>query len=141
MSAHEDFNRPEPMRTSSDRSFGLTVGGILTIIGLMPLLKGRPARWPALGPGATLLLLAPTRPSLLHLGNLLWTRLGFLLNRFVSPVVIGMMFYLVFTPVGFLFRRLGKDPLRLRFDRKSKSYWIARERKGPDDDDSMANQF
>jgi len=140
MSAHEDFNRPEPTPTSSDRSFGLTVGGILTIIGLMPLLKGRPARWPALGPGATLLLLAPTRPSLLHLGNLLWTRLGFLLNRFVSPVVIGMMFYLVFTPVGFLFRRLGKDPLRLRFDRKSKSYWIARQHRAPDDD-SMANQF
>ena len=140
MSAHEDFNRPEPMRTSSDRSFGLAVGGILTVIGLAPLLKGHAVRWPALGPGATLLLLALTRPSLLRLANLLWTRLGLLLNRFVSPVVIGLMFYLVFTPAGFLLRRLGKDPLRLRLDRKSKSYWIARERKGPDDD-SMANQF
>ena len=68
------FNRPEPMRTSSDRSFGLTVGGILTLIGLMPLLKGHTARWPALGPGATLLLLGLIRPSLLHLVNLLWTR-------------------------------------------------------------------
>jgi len=53
------------MRTSSDRSFGLTVGGILTLIGLMPLLKGHTA---------TLLLLALIRPSLLHLVNLLWTR-------------------------------------------------------------------
>ena len=140
MSGHEDFNRPEPMRTSSDRSFGLTVGGILTIIGLAPLLKGHEARWPVLGPGATLLLLALTRPSLLRLVNLLWTRLGLLLNRVVSPVAIGLMFYLVFTPAGFLFRLFGRDPLRLRLDRKSKSYWIARERKDPDDD-SMANQF
>jgi len=140
MSAHEDFNRQEPMRTSSDRSFGLAVGGFLTIIGLMPLLRGQAVRWPALASGAILVLVALTRPSLLRLANMLWTRLGLLLNRFVSPVAIGMMFYLVFTPVGFLFRRLGKDPLRLRLDRNAKSYWIARQRKGPDDD-SMANQF
>src|SRR5260370_36539108 len=122
MSAHEDFNRPEPMRTSSDRSFGLAVGGILTVIGLAPLLKGHAVRWPALGPGATLLLLALTRPSLLRLANLLWTRLGLLLNRFVSPVVIGLHVYLAFKPAGFLVRTLGNNPIRLRFHLKLKNY-------------------
>jgi len=125
---------------SSDKSFGLIVGGILSILGLIPLMKGHAPRWPALGPGATLLLFALTRPSLLHGPNRLWTALGLLLNRFVSPVVMGLMFYLVFTPMGLLFRLFWKDPLRLKLDSEAESYWITREHKGSDSG-SMANQF
>ncbi|SRR5258706_12172150 len=138
MSAHEDFRRTEPVRGSSDRAFGLIVGGVLATIGVTPLIKGNAPRWPAVVAAAILLLLALIRPSMLHRANLLWTRLGLLLNRLVSPIVIGAMYYLVFTPLGLLLRRLGKDPLRLRFDRNAASYWIHRE---PPTPDSMANQF
>ncbi len=140
MNLHEDLNRPESPPMSSDRSFGLIVGGILSIIGLIPLIMGHAPRWPTLGPGVTLLLFALTRPSLLREPNRLWTRLGLLLNRIVSPIVIVLMFYLVFTPMGFLFRLFGKDPLRLQLDPTADSYWITREHKGTDPD-SMANQF
>jgi hypothetical protein len=140
MSAHEDFTRTEPVRGSSDRSFGLIVGGVLAAIGLMPLVKGQAVRWPAAGVGAILVLLALISPTLLHRPNLLWMRLGLLLNRFMSPIVIGAMFYLGFTPMGILLRLLGKDPLRLRLDRDAASYWIERAPPGPAPD-SMARQF
>src|SRR6476620_10755815 len=138
MSAHEDYTRTEPVRGSSDRAFGLIVGGVLTAIGLTPLIKGNTPRWSAVGVGFVLFFLALIKPSLLHRPNLLWTRLGLLLHRLVSPIVMGAMFYLVFTPIGLLFRLLGKDPLRLRLDRGAASYWIHRDPAAPD---SMANQF
>ena len=138
MSAHEDYTRTEPVRGSSDSAFGLIVGGVVTAIGLGPLIKGNTPRWAAVGAGVVLLLLALIRPSLLHGANLLWTRLGLLLHRLVSPILMATMFYLVFTPMGILLRLLGKDPLRLRFDRKPPRHWIHREPTAPD---SMANQF
>lgn len=140
MSAHEDFSRIEGMRAGSDRSFGLVVGGFLLIVGLTPLLKVQAPRWWALGSGAALLIAAGVRPSLLHPAHLLWIRLGYLLNRVVSPIVTGLLFFLVFTPMGLLLRLVGKDPLRLRFDRGAASYWIKREPPGPSPD-SMRNQF
>src|SRR5437899_236759 len=98
MSSHEDYTRTEPVRGSSDRAFGLIVGGVLIAIGLMPLIKVNTPRWADVGAGVVLLLLALIRPSLLHRANLLWTRLGLLLHRLVSPIVMGAMYYLVFTP-------------------------------------------
>src|SRR2546427_13081356 len=112
MSAHEDFSRTEGMRAGSDRSFGLVVGGFLLIIGLMPLIKGQTPRWWALACGAALWIVGWVRPSLLHGPNLLWVKLGLWLNRLVSPIVAGLLFFLVFTPIGLLLRVLGKDPLR-----------------------------
>jgi hypothetical protein len=136
MSAHEDFNRAQPVRASSDRSFGLVVGGVLVILGLM---RHRPY-WLAVETGSLLLLLAWIRPSLLHIANLLWIRLGLLLNKLMNPIVTGLLFLLVFTPMALLLRLLGKDPLRLRFDRGAASYWIERQPPGPEPE-SMANQF
>ena len=136
MSAHEDFSRTEPGDVSADRSFGLVVGGVLIIVGLM---RHRP-RWLVVEAGSLLLLLAWLRPSLLHIANLLWFRLGLLLNKLISPIVTGLLFLLVFTPMGLLLRLLGKDPLRLRFDRGTASYWIERQPPGPEPE-SMANQF
>jgi hypothetical protein len=66
--------------------------------------------------------------------------LGLLLSRFVTPVVIGLMFYLVFTPIGFLYRLLGRDPLRLSFAKNDKTYWIERRPPGPPPEE-MLNQF
>src|SRR5262245_17813666 len=117
MAAHEDFSRAETGRASSDRSFGFVVGGVLLIIGLAPLIRAHAPRWWVIPPGGILLVLAWLRPALLHRANLLWTQLGLLLNRAVSPIVIGLLFFFVFTPMGLLLRLLGKDPLRLRFDR------------------------
>src|SRR5262245_51653457 len=140
MVTHEDFSRAEPARASSDRSFGLVVGSALFVIGLAPVIRAGAPRWWAVVAGGILLVLACVHPALLHGANLLWTRLGLLLNRVVSPIVIGLLFFFVFTPLGLLLRLFGKDPLRLRFDRTADTYWIKRDPPGPAPD-SMANQF
>jgi hypothetical protein len=58
----------------------------------------------------------------------------------VSPVVLGIMFFLVVTPIGLLMRAFGKDPLRLRFDKSASSYWLDRTPPGPPPE-SLSDQF
>src|SRR5690349_3487568 len=131
MSAHETFHRGEQVRGSSDRSFGLTFAAVCLVLTLLPLLKGHaPRRWAA--PFAVVFLLsALLRPAVLHPLNAFWLRLGLLLQKIVSPLFLAVLFYGVFTPMGYFYRILGKDLLRLRFDRGAKSYWIDRTPPGP----------
>jgi len=72
--------------------------------------------------------------------NRMWTWLARALNKIVNPVVTAALFYLVFTPVGVLMRLTGADPLRLRFDKGAKTYWIEKQPPGPPPE-TMARQF
>jgi hypothetical protein len=80
------------------------------------------------------------KPALLAAPNRWWTQLGVLLGKVVSPIALGVIFYAVLTPVAMILRFTGQDPLRLKFDRHSDSYWMARRPPGPPPD-SMGNQF
>jgi len=62
------------------------------------------------------------------------------MGRVVTPVITALLFYLVVTPTGFLFRLWGKDPLRLALDTGVQSYWIERRPPGPPPE-TMSNQF
>ena len=66
------------------------------------------------------------RPQYLYQLNILWMRLGFLLGKIVSPIVLGTIFFGIFTPVAFIIRLFGRDELRLAFKRK-KSHWTPRD--------------
>lgn len=90
--------------------------------------------------GAAFLLFALTLPRLLRPLNLLWTRFGQLLSKVTNPIITGVMFYGIFTPAGLVLRLLGKDLLRLKYDRDTETYWIQRDPAGlvPE---SMRNQF
>ena len=59
--------------------------------------------------------------------NRLWFKFGMFLGAIVAPVVMGIIFFLVVTPTGFLMRIMGKDLLRRKYDKSNKSYWINRE--------------
>ena len=72
--------------------------------------------------------------------NRAWLYVGLLLQRVVSPVVLGILFFLTVTPIGLLMRLTGKNPLRLGFDREAQSYWIDRQPPGPAPD-TMPRQF
>ena len=63
--------------------------------------------------------------------NRLWAKFGLLLHHVISPVFLGILFYVCITPIGFLMRLTGKDPMRRRFEPEAKSYWIVREPPGP----------
>lgn len=119
------------IKGSSDRNFGLVFAAFFLIVALLPLLHGNPLRLWALGLAGIFLILALTIPKLLAPFNRLWMRFGMLLHRIVSPVALAVLFYVVVTPTGLLMRLFGKDPLRLRLDKSTNSYWIQRSPSGP----------
>jgi len=106
---------------------------VFLIIGvyLMTAGQGRAYLWFLLA-CALFLLAAVFAPIILAPLNRIWTRFGLLLHLIVSPVALGSIFYLVVMPIGLAMRLVGKNPLRLRFDREAKTYWIERGPPGPD---------
>jgi hypothetical protein len=139
---HEDFTRKETVQGSSDRFFGFAMAAFFGLVALFPLLHGTlsSVRWWALVVAAAFLALALLWTTPLHPLNRLWLKLGLLLSKIVSPIVMMVLFYATVTPIGILMRLAGKDPLRLRRDAAAASYWIPREPPGPAPD-SMKQQF
>lgn len=111
---------------ASDRSFGIVAGFGFVGIGCIPLLRHGALRPLAIVPGVALLLLAVFAPSALRKPKRAWLFLGFVLGRVVNPVVLALLFYLVFTPTGLLMRLIGNDPLLLRSGAPVPSYWRPR---------------
>lgn len=121
----------DELRPGSTRSLGLVFSGFFAIVALLPVLGGGPVRLWALAVSAAFLAVGLVRPALLGPLNRVWFRFGLLLNRVVSPVVMGLLFFLTVTPTALLMRAVGKDPLRLRRAPRQPSYWIARDPAGP----------
>jgi hypothetical protein len=149
MSTHETFTREEEIEGSSDRGFGLTVGGILFAIAAVRVGLGWWSsgalhlgwfEWALGGIGAVLFLFGLVAPATLAPLNRAWTKLGLLLFKIVNPIALGAIFLVTIVPIGLILRATGKDPLRLKFDRDAKSYWIPRDPPGPAPD-SMPHQF
>ena len=128
------------IQSSTDRSFGFVFATVFLIIALYPLLHAAGIRIWAVAVSGVFLLLAALVPQVLAPANRLWTKFGMLLHNIVSPIALGILFFLVVTPTGLLMRLFGKDPLRLRFDPAADSYWIKRDPPGPAAD-SLKNQF
>jgi len=128
------------IKVGSERGFGLVFAAVFAIIAAWPLKNGGELRLWALIIAAVFLGLAlfwrqPLRPL-----NLAWFRFGMWLGAVVAPIVMSLLFFLVVTPTGWIVKAMGKDPLRLRFDRGAASYWIERdEERNPMG--SMRNQF
>jgi Saxitoxin biosynthesis operon protein SxtJ len=139
---HEDFTRKETVKGSSDRSFGFVMAAFFALLALFPLLHGplSSIRWWALVVAAAFLALALLWPAPLRPLNRAWLKLGLLLSKIVSPIVMMVLFYATVTPIGVLMRWAGKDPLRLSRDTTAASYWIPREPPGPAPE-SMKQQF
>ena len=84
------------------------------------------------------LLITIIKAELLLPLNKLWMSLGHLIGMFVGPIVLGLIFFGIFTPIGFIMRIFGRDELQLKFQEK-RSYWIKRETAL--DPNSLKNQF
>ncbi len=149
MSTHEDYSRDETIEGSSDRSFGLTVGGILLAIVLVRLgLQWWGAGTVTLGwielvlggVGLVLFVMGLIAPAVLAPLNRAWMKLGLLLFTIVNPIVLALIFLVTIVPIGLALRAFGKDPLRLKFEPDAKSYWIERDPPGPAPE-SMPLQF
>jgi hypothetical protein len=138
--SHESLERSEPIQGSSNRTLGLTFGAVFLIIGVYPWLFGGSVRPWGIAVAAAFALVALTMPGMLGPLNRVWTRFGLLLHKVTSPIILGIMFFGVVTPTGFVMRLLGKDPLKLRQDRDAQTYWVDRQPPGPKPE-TLSNQF
>jgi len=140
---HETYAELGDVEGPSNRAFGFTVGGILLAIAAIGTLLGGMPKMFALslaGIGAPLVILGAVLPSLLQPLNFVWMKLGLLLGIIVTPILMFVIFILMFTPYGLVMRARGYDPLRLRKDDAEASYWVERDPPGPDPA-MMAEQF
>ncbi|MBF0610822.1 MAG: hypothetical protein G8345_05060 [Magnetococcales bacterium] len=133
-------NREESVQGSSDRGFGLVFSAFFAIIALWILVNEGVFSWPAWGAAGVFLLLGLVVPRVLSPFNRWWTRFGLLLHRLVSPLVMGILFFLVITPFAIFFRLLGKDLLNLKFPSNQTSCWVHRQPAGPEPE-TMKFQF
>lgn len=140
MSSHENLERQQEVEGSSDRFFGLTFFIFFLLIALWPLLGGGSIKSTPLFISLIFLSIAVIYPAVLSPLNKLWLKFGALLHTITSPIILGLMFYLVITPAGLLIRLLGKDLLRLKPDPDASSYWVPREPPGPEKN-SLHRQF
>ena len=126
----------DDVKISSNRSFGIVFFVVFLLIALYPLTYGGEVRIWSLIISIIFLILGLLNSKILAPLNKIWFKFGILLGKIVSPLIMGIIFFLVVTPIGFIMRLLGKDLLNLKY-KKNKSYWI--EKKGPKS--KMKNQF
>ena len=110
------------------RSFGLLVGGMFALIGLWPAVwRGQPLRLWSLILGGLLLGLALAWPRSLTQVYRLWMTVGEVLGWVNTRLILGALFYLLFTPVGLYLRLRGKDPMRRTWAPEAESYRVVRQ--------------
>ena len=124
------------IRISSNRSFGIVFFVVFLLIALYPLTYGGEIRIWSVITSLIFLVSGLLNSKILTPLNKLWFKFGILLGKIISPVIMGIIFFLVVTPIGLIMRLLRKDVLNLRYN-KNKSYWI--EKGGPKS--KMKNQF
>lgn len=123
----------------SERSFGFVFTVFFLVLGLWPLLSGAPPRIALLIAAGVIAAIAVLAPKVLAPLNLVWFKFGLALGKVVSPIVLGLLFFVIVTPIGLVARASGKNLLRRRKP-EGQSYWQAREPAGPKPG-SMRDQF
>lgn len=121
------------------RQFGLLVGAVFTVIGLWPLIfRGEPLRLWAVGIGGLLIAFGGILPQLLAPIHKGWMWVGHILGWINTRILLGIMFYALVTPMGLVFRLMGKDTMRRAFAESSTTYRVVRS---PRPHSHMKNQF
>tara|TARA_B110000967_G_scaffold124937_1_gene127717 strand:- start:69 stop:458 length:390 start_codon:yes stop_codon:yes gene_type:complete len=111
------------IKISSNRDFGVVFFIFFMIISLFPLFKDGNVRVWAVVVAIIFLILGLLNSSALSPLNKIWFKFGILLGNFISPIIMGLVFFIVVTPTSFIMKVFGKDLLNLKKNNK-KSYWI-----------------
>ena len=126
----------DDIKIGSNRSFGIVFFVVFLIIATYPLINDGELRLWSLFISIVFLFLGLVNSKILNPFNKLWFKFGIFLGKIISPLIMGIIFFLVVTPIGLLMRLLNKDLLNLKFNNNS-SYWI--EKTEPKS--KMKNQF
>jgi len=124
------------IKIGSNRSFGIVFFVVFILIGFYPLLNDGNLNIISILIGIIFLILGILNSRFLTPLNKIWFKFGIFLGQIISPIVMGIIFFLVVTPIAFIMRVLGKDILKLKKNTDN-SYWI----KKTDLKSKMKNQF
>jgi uncharacterized membrane protein HdeD (DUF308 family) len=134
------MNQQGQQPTSKDlRQFGLLVGGVLTVIGVWPVVfrSESPRFWVVMF-GSVLIVLGAAVPQRLKQVHDVWMKIGHVLGAINTRILLGIIYYLLLTPMGLAMRLMGKDPLHRAFAQEVDTYRIVRD---PRPRQHMRNQF
>ena len=123
------------IKRKNNITFGILFFIFFLIVGLYPLISNEPIRIWSIIVSLVFLILTIIKPNLFTFLNKLWIKFGILLGKIISPIVMGLVFFFVVTPIGIFVKILKKDVMGLK--RGQSSYWITRE----DKIQSMRKQF
>ena len=121
------MKRDSNIKIGSNRNFGLVFFIVFLIVSIWPLTYDEPVRILSAIISSVFLILGLMNSKLLTPLNKLWFKFGMILGAIVSPVVLGVVFFLVVTPIGLIMKIMGKDLLNKKYDKKKKTYWIKRD--------------
>ena len=124
------------IKIGPNRSFGVVFFVVFLLIGLWPILKGNELRIWSIVISLIFLILGILNSKILTPFNKVWFRFGIFLGNFISPIIMGIVFFLVVTPTGLIMKLLRKDLINLKKN-NSNTYWIEKK----DIKSSMKNQF
>ena len=124
------------IKISSNRSFGIVFFVVFLLIALYPLINSEEVRAWSIIVSLIFLILGLINSKILSPLNKIWFKFGIYLGKIISPIIMGIIFFLVVTPIGLIMRLLKKDLINLKYN-QNESYWI--EKKGPKS--KMKNQF
>ena len=123
------------IKRKNNITFGILFFIFFLIVGLYPLISNEPIRIWSIIVSLVFLTVTIIKPNLFTFLNKLWIKFGILLGKIISPIVMGLVFFFVVTPIGIFVKILKKDVMGLK--RGKSSYWITRE----DKIQSMKKQF
>ena len=126
----------DKIKISTNKSFGLVFFVFFLIISLFPLLENGNIRLWAIIVSIIVLILGLLNSKILSPLNKIWFKFGILLGKFISPIVMGFVFFVVVTPTSLMMRIFGQNLLSLKKTNR-KSYWIERS----NIKSKMKNQF
>ena len=112
----------------NNKSFGILFFIVFLIIGFWPLTNGEEIRFWSILISLLFLILGFLNSKILTPLSYAWIKLGLFLGKFITPIVMAIIFYLIISPFGVVIRLFGKDLLMKKYSKKS-SYWIKREKK------------
>ena len=112
-------------KNENNKSFGILFFIVFFIIAIWPTLGAETIRIWALGTSVIFLILGIINSKILTPLKKGWIKLGEVLGRVIAPIVMGLIYFIIITPIGILMRLIGKDLLNIKFN-KDKSYWIKR---------------
>ena len=114
-------------KNDSNKNFGILFFIVFLLIAIWPVFSSESIRVWAIILSLIFLVLGIINSKLLTPFKKIWIKLGEILGKFIAPIVMGFIYFLIITPIGLFMRLIRKDLLSIKFH-KEKSYWIKRSK-------------